>query len=262
MITADLKEKLAKGQVIFGPFFKINAPNMAEMFGYAGFDFIIVDNEHSNFSYAEIENVIRAADGVNLHSIIRIPSASEEHILHALDSGASGVQIPSLSTAEQAKEAMPYTKYYPQGKRGMNTAQRAANFGFMEKNAFFKASNENTLVVVHVENKEMVDQIEALCQIPEIDVLFIGTGDLSQSIGKPMQVNDPEVVALVEKVFAAAAKHKKYVGIFAGNIAAAEKYIGMGAQFIGYSNDVTMITDSMKAVAKDFNQLRDKLKRQ
>lgn len=261
MITSELKEKLAKGQVIFGTFFKINSPSIVEMLGYAGFDFIIVDNEHSNFSFAEIENIIRAGDGVRLHTIIRIPSAAEEHILHALDSGASGVQIPSLTNVEQAKEAMPYTKYYPQGKRGMNTAQRAANFGFMDKDSFFKASNENTLVVVHVENKEMVDQIDELCQVPEIDVLFVGTGDLSQSVGKPMQVNDPEVVALVEKVFDAAKKYNKYVGIFAGNTAAAEKYIKMGAQFIGYSNDVSMITNGMKTVAKEFIQLRDNLKK-
>jgi 4-hydroxy-2-oxoheptanedioate aldolase len=261
MITADLKEKLANGQVVFGTFFKINSPSIVEMLGYAGFDFIIIDNEHSNFSFGEIENIIRAGDGVKLHTIIRIPSGAEEHILHALDSGASGIQIPSLTTVEQVKAAMPYTKYYPQGRRGMNTAQRAANFGFMEKTEFFKSSNENTLVVVHVENKEMVDQIEELCQVPEVDVLFVGTGDLSQSVGKPMQVNDPEVVALVEKVFAAAAKYNKYVGIFAGNVADAEKYINMGAQYIGYSNDVTMITNGIKAVVKDFNQLRDKLKK-
>lgn len=256
MIRADLKEKLAKGEVVVGPFFKTNHPNLVEMFGYAGFDFIIVDNEHSNFGYSEVENLIRAADGVNLHTIIRIPSAAEEHILHALDSGASGIQIPSLTTAAQAKAAMVYTKYYPMGRRGMAANQRAAKFGFKSAAEHFADSNNNTLVVVHVENKEMVDEIDTLCQIPEIDVLFIGPGDLSQAVGKPLQVNDPEVVALIEKIFAAAARHKKIIGIWAGNAVDAERYIRMGAQFIGLSNDITMITNSINAIAKDAAKLR------
>lgn len=256
MLKADLKQKLHDGQVVFGTFFKLNCASLVEMIGYAGFDFIIVDNEHSNFSYAEMENLIRAADGVNLHTIIRTPNAADEHIAHALDSGASGIQIPGLLTAEQAKAAMPSTKYYPLGRRGMNFAQRAANFGYMDKDAYFKSANEDTLVVVHVENKEMVEQIEELCQVPEIDVLFAGPGDLSQSVGKPGQVNAPEVIALVEKIFSTAAKYQKAVGIWVGNAADAERYIKMGAQYIGYQNDVSLINSALKESAKVFGQFR------
>lgn len=256
MITVDLKQKLNDGQVVFGTFVKLNCPSLVEMFGYAGLDFVIFDNEHSNFSHSDMENMIRAADSVKLHSIIRVPSGSEEHILHSLDSGASGVQIPSLTCVSDVKAAMPYTKYYPLGRRGMNTSQRACNFGFMDKNEYFKAANENTLVVVHVENKEMVEQIEELCQVPEIDVLFAGPGDLSQSVGKPMQVNDPEVVALVEKIFTTAAKYNKRVGIWVGNIETAEKYIKMGAQYIAFQNDISFISSSIKDLGKNFEKLK------
>ncbi|MDX9872313.1 MAG: aldolase/citrate lyase family protein [Clostridia bacterium] len=256
MLKADLKQKLKDGQVVCGTFFKLSCPALVEMIGYAGFDFIIVDNEHANFGYSEMENLIRAADGVNLHTIIRIPNGAEEHIAHALDSGASGVQIPGLTTVEQVKAAMPAAKYYPSGRRGMNFTQRAANYGYMDKNAYFKSANEDTLVVVHVENKEMVDQIEELCQVPEVDVLFAGPGDLSQSVGKPGQVNAPEVVALVEKIFTTAAKYKKAVGIWVGNEADAEKYIKMGAQYIGYMNDIAMVNSVLQESAKAFTRLR------
>jgi len=256
MLQSGIKQKLRNGQVVFGTFFKLNCASLVEMIGYAGFDFIIVDNEHSNFSYSEMENLIRAADGVKLDAIIRTPSAAEEHIAHALDSGASGVQIPGLTTVEQVKAAMPATKYYPLGRRGMNFVQRAANFGYMERNAYLEAANSNTLVVVHVENKEMVDQVDELCQVPEVDVLFAGPGDLSQSVGKPGQVNAPEVVDLVERIFAAAAKHQKHVGIWVGNAADAEKYIKMGARYIGYQNDVLIINSALKECAKVFAQFR------
>jgi 4-hydroxy-2-oxoheptanedioate aldolase len=256
MLKADLKQKLHNGQVVFGTFLKLNCASLVEMFGYAGFDFIIIDNEHANFSYSEMENLIRAADGVNLHTIIRLPSGTEEHIAHALDSGASGVQIPGLTNVEQVKLAMPATKYYPLGRRGMNFTQRAANYGYMDKNAYFKSANEDTLVVVHVENKEMVDQIDELCQVPEVDILFAGPGDLSQSVGKPGQVNAPEVVALVEKIFTTAAKYNKHVGMWVGNEADAEKYIKMGAQYITYLNDISMVNSTLRESAKLFDKFR------
>jgi 4-hydroxy-2-oxoheptanedioate aldolase len=256
MIKAGLKEKLNNGEVIFGTFVKLNSPSLVEMFGYTGLDFVIFDNEHSNFGHPDMENMIRAADGVDLYSIIRVPSGSEEQILHSLDSGATGVQIPSLTTVADAKKSMPFTKYYPLGRRGMNASQRACNFGFMDKNEYFKAANENTLVVVHVENKEMVEQIEELCQVPEIDVLFAGPGDLSQSVGKPMQVNDPEVVALVEKIFTTAAKYNKKVGIWVGNMEAAEKYIKMGAQYIAFQNDISLISSAIRDLGKNFAKFR------
>lgn len=256
MVHSDLKKKLAQGQVVFGTFFKLNSASLVEMYGYAGFDFIIIDNEHSNFGYVDMENLIRAADGVSLNTVIRVPSGAEEHILHALDSGAVGVQIPGLSTVEEVKAALPYTKYYPAGTRGMNVNQRAAKFGFMNKDEYFKAANENTLLVVHVENKEMVERMDELCQIPEVDVLFIGPGDLSQSVGKPMQVNDPEVVALVEKAFRTAVKYQKTIGIWVANADAAAKYIKMGAQYIAIQSDVSMIGATLKNFVKQFEELK------
>ncbi|GAA0720294.1 2-keto-3-deoxy-L-rhamnonate aldolase [Clostridium malenominatum] len=258
MLKPDLKQKLSNGEVVFGTFFKLNSASLVEMLGYAGFDFVIIDNEHSNYSFSEMENLIRAGDCVNMHTIVRIPSATEENIAHALDSGASGVQVPGLTTVEQVKKAMVHTKYYPLGRRGLTTVQRACKFSFMNKNDYIKASNEDTLVVVHVENKEMVDQIEELCQISQIDVLFAGPADLSQSIGKPGEVNDPEVMALIEKIFTVAAKYKKAVGIYVGNAASAEKYIKMGAQFIAFQSDVAIIYDAIKNYNKIFNELKNK----
>lgn len=258
MLRSDFKEKLSKGEVVLGTFFKINSPSLVEMLGYAGYDFIIIDNEHSNFSYSEMENLIRAADGVNMHSIVRVPSATEANIAHALDSGASGVQVPSLSTVDDVKKAVVHTKYYPLGKRGLTFAQRASKFGFMDKDEYVKASNEDTLVVIHVENKEMVDQIEELCQIPQVDVLFAGPADLSQSIGKPGQVNDPEVVAMIEKMFSVAAKYKKPVGIYVGSKEAAEKYIKMGARYIAYQSDVAILQEAIKGYNKMFSELKNK----
>ncbi|MEL7647661.1 MAG: aldolase/citrate lyase family protein [Sedimentibacter sp.] len=260
MINSRLKKQLLEGKVMIGAFFKANNPNMVEMMAYAGYDFIIVDNEHSNFDHIDTENIIRAADGVNLDTIIRIPSASEENILHSLDSGASGIQVPSLRNADDAKKFVPFTKYYPVGNRGMNVNQRAAKFGFMPSAEYFKSANENTLVVVHVENVEMAEQIDELCKIPEIDVIFIGAGDLSQSVGKPMQVNDPEVIKVVDNIIDKTKKSGKIVGAWVGNIDDARKYIEKGARYLGFLSDSSIFINALKDVGNQIESLKQVIK--
>ena len=252
----SIKEKLNKGEVVFGTFFKVNSPNIAEIFGYAGFDFIIIDCEHSSFAHLDVENLVRAADGVGLSSIVRVESPAEEHILHALDSGASGVQIPGLSSVEEVKQALAYAKYYPDGQRGLSFAQRSARYGFIEKSSYIKSSNEQTTSVVHIENITMANQVEELCQVPQLDVLFVGPSDLSQSMGKPGNSSDPEVVAVIEKVFATALKNGKKVGIFVGNQTDLEKYVKLGATYIAWKSDVAIMASAAKEANKIFSQYR------
>jgi len=245
-VDYSAKRKLLEGRRIYGPFVKINSPAIVEMLGLAGFDFAIIDCEHSFFTYAEVENMIRAAYSVGLSAVVRVPSAAEEHILHALDSGASGVQIPGLSTADEVKEAVACAKYFPQGKRGLSLAQRSAKFGFGDKSTYFEASNKAALVVVHIENKEMVEQIEEVCQIPGLDVLFLGPGDLSQSFGKPGELRAPEVIAAVEKSFSVAARYKKEVGIYVGNADDLKRYTTMGARYLAWQSDVAIFGSALR----------------
>lgn len=246
MVTSNLKQRLKNGEVCVGPFFKTLNQNMVEMMGFAGYDFIIVDNEHANFGHVDIENIIRAADGVGLDSIIRIPSGSEEHVLHSLDSGAIGIQVPSLRTVEEVKAMAPHTKYYPEGHRGINTGQRAAKYGFMDGKEYFKLANENTLVVVHVENLDMAKQVDKLCAIPEVDVVFIGPADLSQSMGMPMQTSAPEVVAVIDEIIEKIKASGKIVGIWVGNEKDAARYIEKGARYLGYGSDTALLVKVLK----------------
>ena len=247
----SIKKRLIEGDVVIGTFVKFNSPAIVEMLGYSGFDFIIVDAEHSSFTYPEIENIIRAANGTEMDAVIRIPSYAGEHVLHAADLGAQGVQIPSVETLAQAESAVKELRYYPNGNRGFALTQRAAKYTFMSKDEYFEFAEDNVLSVVHVENLEMAAKVEELCKIPQIDVLFIGPGDLSQATGHPGELDHPEVEALVEKITATALAHGKIVGIFCGNKAAVDKYVKMGIQYIAFGSDLTMIAAKLKEQAKE-----------
>jgi 4-hydroxy-2-oxoheptanedioate aldolase len=157
---------------------------------------------------------------------------------------------------DDVKQFIPFTKYYPDGNRGMNVNQRAAEFGFMDSKEYFKIANENTMVVVHVENIEMADQIDELCKIPEIDVIFIGAGDLSQSVGKPMQVNDPDVIKIVDNIIEKTKNSGKIVGAWVGNLKDAQTYVEKGARYLGFLSDSSILLNALKEVGKQVEILK------
>ena len=253
----NLRERIKNNELVFGTFFKTGSLSIVEIIGYAGFDFIVVDCEHSSLGYAEVEDIIRASENVQLPSIIRVASADDQNIFHALDSGAAGVQLPNMSSAEQVRDCTKYTKYYPLGERGLSRAQRAAKFGFWtDDKPYVEYANDNTVVSVHIENTKMVDQIEEICQIEQVDVVFVGPADLSQSLGIPGQSNNPKVVDLAAKVFATAKKYNKAGGIFVNNEDGMKKYIDLGATYILFDTDTSLFGKAAKQAVQSFTQYR------
>jgi 2,4-dihydroxyhept-2-ene-1,7-dioic acid aldolase len=255
--TNSLRKRILNKETVYGTFYKLNCPDVAEMIGNAQFDFIIIDTEHANFSPYDTANIIRASDSAGLSSIVRVRAATDEDVLHALDSGADGVQIPSITSMETAKSVCRSAKYFPEGGRGLSMTQRSAMYGAWNKEQnYYSYANENSLVVVHVENCEMAAQVDELCDIPQIDVVFVGPGDLSQSLGKPGQLNDPEVVALVELVIQKVLAKGKVAGVFCGNMASVEHYRKLGVTYIAYSSDTSIVANAINSLKKDLDNLK------
>lgn len=256
MFNRKVKEKLARGEAVFGTFFKFGSPGLAELFGLAGFDFLIIDAEHSTFGHTGIEEMIRTCELVGMSSIVRTQDASEASILHALDSGASGVQVPSLRDPEQVREVIFRSKYHPVGGRGWAPGCRAADYAFGAADEYVARANRDTLVSVHVENRQMVDEIDALCAIDHLDVLFIGTGDLSQSLGHPGKADHPAVQAAVDKVIAAGVRHGKHLGAVASNADQLRAWIERGVKYIAWQSDLVMYKNALKAAVANFKAYR------
>lgn len=256
-ITRSVKDKLKNHEVVFGTFYKLNSPIATEMLGWAGFDFIVVDGEHSPIGYESTESIIRTAENVGLSTIVRVPSAAEEHIFHALDSGAVGVQIPNLTQVEQFREGVRACKYFPLGTRGLSRGTRNAMFGMWNEaeKPYVQAANEKSLTVVHIENKEMAEAVEEICQIPELDVVFVGPADMSQSLGIPGKSKDPRVVEIALHVIETAEKYGKAAGV-AVSAADMDMYIQHGARYILYSSDAALFAKSVKSAVAQFAPYR------
>lgn len=256
MTNRKMVEKLRKGKPVFGSFVKVDEPRLIESFGHAGFDYVIFDAEHGTYNFSQLENMVRTADGVGMSSVIRVPDCTEHSILHGLDVGAGGVQVPSLRDIEVAKYGAQFSKYYPLGVRGMCGDQRASDYGFQDMKSYFQYANENSLLIYQVETKEMVDQIEELCKIDLVDVLFIGPGDLSQAYGCPGQSDAPIVQEAIRHVCRVGLEHNKIVGTFAMDDAGMRRYLDMGMLYMSYGTDMLLFNRCLRDIAAGFEQYR------
>jgi len=253
----SMKSRMKRGKPVFGTFFKTNSPSLAEMLCYSGFDFLILDCEHSNFSYSDVENLIRACEVAGKESVVRMPSCDPEHAHHYLEFGATGIEVPQIERVEDAVEAARQAVFFPGGDRVPVKFLRAAKYGFWAGEKGFKETAEaSSLVVVHVESADMAKKVEQLCAVPQIDVLFVGPGDLSFSMGKPGQLNDPEVAGTIESIIKRTIAGGKAAGMYCATIADIEKYVAMGATYIAYASETVLLSNALKDIQAPLGKFR------
>jgi 4-hydroxy-2-oxoheptanedioate aldolase len=246
MDTAQLKVRLKNGECLYGPFVRIADPAITEIMGYAGFDFVIIDTEHGPMNVSQAENLVRAAKLSGVAPLIRVRENSDTMITRALDTGASGVQIPQINTVESAKYAVESSKFYPKGNRGVCKFTRNAEYSNIPREDYFQKSNENTLVVIQIEGIEGVRNIDRILDVPDIDVLFLGPYDLSQSLGLAGQVTHPKVLSTIEEVTKRAREKKIIVGSFADKKETIRMHKNMGIQYLSYCIDTGLIYEAAK----------------
>ena len=198
-----VKTKLAKGEKSFGIWLQSGEPLFAEIVAHVGFDFFIIDNEHGCGSLQSAIGQMRAASAGTSTAIVRIPSPDPVYLKRVLDSGAEGVLIPMVETAEQARICVEACRYPPLGKRGNSTGVlRADNYGLVED--YIARAHESLLVIPQIETVEGVRNARAIAEVDGVDIVFIGPTDLSGSAGLPNQTGHPAVEVLIAEAVAAA----------------------------------------------------------
>jgi 2-keto-3-deoxy-L-rhamnonate aldolase RhmA len=198
-----MKERLRAGEPVFGVSVMIPSPQMVEMIAAAGFDWVLLDCEHGTLTLESVELMAMAAEAAGITAIARPASRSAEHLLQVLERGVAGVQVPHVSTPAQAREVVDAVKFHPAGRRSLAAGTRAARYDAHGTLAdYVKAANEATLIAAQVEDREAVENLDALLQVEGIDVFFIGPSDLSQSMGHPGDLKAPPVARAIEESLA------------------------------------------------------------
>lgn len=208
----NFKQRLLSGETLIGTFVKTPSPMLCEVLSQTSLEVMCLDAEHSPFDRLVLDQCIFALRHGNMPSLIRVPSPAPEHILNALDCGATGVVIPHVKTAAMAKEAAQ-NSHFGAGGRGYAGSTRAAAYaskGIAEHKA---ASESATTVIAQIEDLEALDNIDEIAAVDGVDCLFIGMIDLTVALGAE-SASDPIVIAAAEKVCKAAVAAKKRLGIF------------------------------------------------
>lgn len=245
----NFKNRLKEGKPVFGPFMKSTDPAFIEIAGYSGFDFVILDMEHGPVGFSELQNLIRAAIIANLIPIVRTSDSSEVSIAKPLDLGAYGVQIPQVTSGKMASACVKAARFYPEGERGVCRFVRAANYSVMPREEYFKKAND-ALIIIQLEGKEAIEDIDNILKVENIDIIFIGPYDLSQSLGVPGQVSHPLVINAMNDIVKRAQSMGKVVGTFADTPQAAEMWRKAGVQYISYSVDVGIFANACSELVK------------
>lgn len=203
MNGAELKAKLRAGQFLRGAWVTIPTTPVIDVMAHAGYDFIILDAEHSPLTVDHIELASVLFRHTSTTPIVRVGFNDQVEIKRTLDAGAEGLVIPMVNTAEEARRAVSYSKYPPQGVRGV-APRAAAQFG--RDADYIKTANDRVIVMPQVEHIDSVNNVDEILKVPGIDALFVGPSDLSASMGLLGQPNHPEVTKVIDGVIAKATK--------------------------------------------------------
>lgn len=234
MPRVSVKARLREEGFVTGPFVEVGSPALVEMLRLAGFDFAVIDCEHAAFSGETVGQLIRAAEAASIAPLVRVRQNDPGHVLEALDLGAVGLHVPQIATPADAHRAIRAAKFPPLGTRGFNPFVRAARYGATPSGEFRRAADEDTLLVLHIEAKESLAEIDEILAVPGLDVAFLGPYDLSQALGIPGEVTHPRVREAMRAIARSARPHGVTVGCFANDPEQAEVWLSEGVSYLAY----------------------------
>ena len=244
-------ELLAGDDVLLGAHLPFPSPDLVEFCGHLGFDWVFIDAEHGVIGPETSLGLVRAADGVGLASLVRVPATTASVVLAYVESGADVILAPHVVSAATASELVGSVRYWPEGSRGAGSGSRAANWGVTQSAAeYFAATDRHALPMAMLEDVGAFDKLDELCGVPGLDLFFIGAGDLAMSMGLPGQVNHPDVVERVAAAAAGLRSAGKEFGAIAISPTSVEAMVGMGCRMLALPLGVLLASAARDYVAK------------
>jgi 4-hydroxy-2-oxoheptanedioate aldolase len=244
------KHAIAAGRLQIGLWSMLSNPITVEILAGAGFDWLLLDTEHAPNELPMVLSQLQAAKGGTAHPVVRVPWNDMVAIKRFLDIGAQTILVPYVETAAQAQAAVAATRYPPAGVRGFAGGARASLYGRVKDYA--RTCQDEICVLVQVETRLGVENIEAIAAIEGIDGIFIGPGDLAAALGHVGQTEHPEVLAAIEDAIGRIRACGKPPGILTVDESLAQRYIELGCLFTAVGTDVGVLARNAEKLARRF----------
>lgn len=244
----SLRKKLQSQDCVIGTFLEIPAPQLVELLGLAGFDFVVIDREHGPIDLKDTENLVRSGAATEINVVVRPTDCDPLAISQPLDCGAAAVQVPQIASAEMARTAVRSSKYHPLGMRGLQPYVRSASYRACDTSEYLTTANEESVLIVQVEGAEGVLNLDSILNVEGVEVVFIGPYDLSQSLGIPAQVKHPRVLQAMVDAVAMARRAGKRIGTYCDDVEAANEYRKLGVSYLTVSIDAYIFLSAARAM--------------
>ena len=257
MVNSRVLEKLRGGDFVRTVgMSRVRDPWFAETIGRVGYDVIWLDMEHRSFGNEIIDPIALACRATGIDLMVRILKDGYMAPMRALEAGANGIMVPHCRSAAEARQWVEWTRFPPLGKRGFDGAGADADYFLAPPLDHLRHANEQTFLVLQIEDREAVDCIDEIAAVPGFDILFVGPGDLTISYGVPMQTDHPLVQGAIDRVAAACAKHGKWWGMPTGSPEAAQSLLDRGARMITCTGDHGLLVNGLVEAQRRFAGLK------
>jgi 4-hydroxy-2-oxoheptanedioate aldolase len=244
------KAALQAGTPPIGLWLSMASPYMAEVSATAGFDWLLIDGEHSPNNLQTTLAALQAIAAYPSHPIVRVVEGSEALIKQVLDIGAQTILVPMVDTAAQAAHMVAATRYPPQGVRGVGSAiARASRWN--ARSDYLAVADSEVCLLVQAESATAMANLAAICAVDGVDGVFIGPADLAASMGHRGQPQHPEVQAAIASAINTITASGKAAGILTGDAALARHYLALGCTFVAVGVDVLVYANAARALAKE-----------
>lgn len=242
-----LRRKLAEGQLCVGTMaVEFRQASVMTLLAQGGLDFVLLDNEHGPFSIETLADLARAARGVGVTPIVRVPELSYAHVVQPLDAGAQGIMLPRVTDRAQVEQVVRWMKYAPEGRRGAVLGRGHTDFAGGPLADTLAALNRESFLVVQIETAEAVERLEAILSVPGVDAALVGPTDLSLALGVPGKLEDPVLVRAVEAVMAACEKHGVIAAIHTNDVKLTTSWARRGMRMVSINSEAGLLVAGVR----------------
>ena len=239
MIKNRVREKLINGETVLGTMIQeLRSPAVPILFANAGYDFVFIDMEHGARNMETVADMIKTARYAGITPFVRVPDLQYHLIARCLDAGAQGFMVPRIETREQAEKAVAYSKYPPMGERGCSINKGHNNYKGDDLISFIKNANEENFVILQIERKAAMDDLDNILSVEGVDGAVLGPNDMAVSYGVQNDLNSPLMNEIFTKVLETGKKYGVYTGMHIGNLQKLIEWKNKGMQLITYNTDI------------------------
>jgi 2-dehydro-3-deoxyglucarate aldolase/4-hydroxy-2-oxoheptanedioate aldolase len=253
-MAARLKELLAQDKLVrvfcLG---HLCDPKMVEIIGLqGGYDAVWLDQEHCALTLADIQQATRGAKGAGLDTFVRLAPTDYATVMRPLEAGAGGVMAAQVRSARQTEEIVQWAKFHPRGLRGINNSGIDGAYGTIPFAEYLRKSNLETFIAIQIEHVNALEDVNQIAAVKDVDILFVGPADLSQSMGLPGEWNHPRMWQALEQVAKATRNHGIHWAILPPDPNYARRCVEMGCRMLSLGLDVWAVQKGLRAFQKEY----------